>query len=88
MKYAIIVNGEDRIGIISEIASIISKNNINIYLVKQSSEKNIFKMTMYVEVEKEEDIVCLSEAFKIKENDLELRINIFKESEFGKIEFL
>jgi ACT domain-containing protein len=84
MKYVIVVKGKDRIGIIAEIMSIVSKNNINIYSVEQSVIKNIFKMITYVEVENEKSIAHVREEFKVRENDLEVKINIFTELEFEK----
>ena len=49
MKYALIIHGDDRVGLIAEIASFITKKNANIYSVEQTIDDNIFKMIMYFE---------------------------------------
>lgn len=89
MKYALIIHGEDKIGIIAEITTFIAKNNANIYSVKQTIVDNVFKMIVYFETSNNDTkIDQLSKLFKLEGEKLKLNIVIVEESEFNTIDFL
>jgi|LGOV01.1.fsa_nt_gb ACT domain-containing protein len=89
MKYALIIHGDDRVGLIAEIASFITKKNANIYSVEQTIDDNIFKMIMYFETgNNNNEINELSKLFKLEGEKLKLNIVTVEESEFNTINFL
>lgn len=89
MKYALIIHGEDKIGIIAEITTSIAKKNANIYSVKQTIVDNVFKMIVYFETSNNDTkIDQLSKLFKLEGEKLKLNIVIVEESEFNTIDFL
>ena len=89
MKYALIIHGKDRIGIIAEITSFIARNNANIYSVEQTIVDNIFKMIVYFEMSSDDnEINELSKLFKLEGEKLKINIVIIEETEFNTIDFL
>jgi ACT domain-containing protein len=80
MKKAIItVVGKDRVGIISSVADILAKRDVNILDISQTILDDMFTMMMLVDVEKStEDFTTLSASLKDcgKNIGVEIRIQL------------
>ncbi|WP_039658071.1 ACT domain-containing protein [Clostridium tyrobutyricum] len=83
MKAIITVLGHDKVGIIHEITSILSKNNINILDINQTLVKGYFTMVMLVNISKMDvDFKQLKAILDSKANEIEVSIKIQREDIF------
>ena len=85
MKSIITVVGKDRVGIISEISSLLAKKNVNILDVEQTIFDNNFSMMMHIELPKDLHFKDLKEKLKSKQDKLKLEINLYNEKIFKKM---
>lgn len=88
MRAIVTVIGEDRIGIIADVSSILSKERINIVDVSQTILGQSFTMMMQVEIQTKEQFMNLSKLFKEKEEELKLKIKIYNERIFSEMHSL
>ncbi|AGK98856.1 ACT domain-containing protein [Clostridium pasteurianum] len=83
MKSFITVIGEDKIGIIQGITSILSENKINIMDINQTLLQNYFTMIMFVDLsEMEIDAKELKEKLDIEAGKLGVSIKLQREEIF------
>lgn len=83
MKSFITVIGEDKIGIIQGITSILAENKINIMDINQTLLQNYFTMIMFVDLSKMEiDAKELKEKLDIKADKLGVSIKLQREEIF------
>lgn len=88
MRAIVTVIGEDRIGIIADVSSILSKERINIVDVSQTILGQSFTMMMQVEIQTKEQFMNLSKLFKEKEEELMLKIKVYNERIFSEMHSL
>ena len=83
MRAIVTVIGHDRVGIIAEVCTLLSKNNVNILDINQTILQEFFTMTMLVDVS-----ACaipfteLKEALAAKGGEMGLKIRIQREDIF------
>lgn len=83
MKSFITVIGEDKIGIIQGITSILTENKINIMDINQTLLQNYFTMIMFVDLSKMEiDAKELKEKLDIEADKLGVSIKLQREEIF------
>ncbi|MFT8314341.1 MAG: ACT domain-containing protein [Clostridium sp.] len=83
MKSFITVIGEDKIGIIQGITSILAENKINIMDINQTLLQNYFTMIMFVDLSKMEiDAKELKEKLDIEADKLGVSIKLQREEIF------
>lgn len=83
MRAIVTVNGYDRVGIIAEVCTLLSHNNVNILDINQTILQEFFTMTMLVDVSKSRiPFAELKEALAAKGGDMGLKIRIQSEDIF------
>lgn len=83
MKSFITVIGEDKIGIIQGITSILAENKINIMDINQTLLQNYFTMIMFVDLSKMEiDAKELKEKLDVEADKLGVSIKLQREEIF------
>lgn len=85
MKAVVTVVGEDRIGIISEISTILAQKGVNILDVEQTIFDHNFSMMMHVELKESTSFQTLKQNFKSKEEQLNLQINLYNDQIFKRM---
>lgn len=85
MRAIITVVGKDRVGIISEISSILANKKVNILDVEQTIFDNNFSMMMHIELPKKISFKTLKSKLKSKQEKLKLEINLYNEMIFKKM---
>lgn len=82
-KVIITVLGQDQVGIIARVATILAENNVNILDISQTILKDIFTMVMVCDIEKcVIDFGTLKEGLEGKGRELGLQIQIQHEDVF------
>ncbi len=83
MKAIVTVIGEDCVGIIAKISTLLMEHNVNIVDLTQNVLDNIFTMTMIVDVSKvSASFEALSSALQQKGEEMGLDIRIQREEIF------
>lgn len=83
MKSFITVLGKDKVGIIHEVTSILSENNINILDINQTLMDGYFTMIMLVDISKMNvDFKKLKDILESKANELDVSIKVQRENIF------
>lgn len=83
MKSFITVLGKDKVGIIHEVTSTLSENNINILDINQTLMDGYFTMIMLVDISKMNvDFKKLKDILESKANELDVSIKIQRENIF------
>jgi len=86
MKSFITVLGKDKVGIIHEVTSILSKNNVNILDINQTLLQGYFTMVMLVDLSKMEiDFTELKDKLQDKANEIEVSIKLQREDIFNSM---
>ncbi|MCL2438370.1 MAG: ACT domain-containing protein [Coriobacteriia bacterium] len=82
----ITVNGQDKVGIISTVSGILSKNNVNIANITQTIMQSFFTMVMMVDIsEMSTDFEALTKELEIAGEDLGVQIRIQHEAIFNSM---
>lgn len=77
MKAVITVIGQDRVGIISALSSILADAGVNILDISQTIMKEVFTMIMLVDISESADSISdLSKKLENKGNEMSLRVQI------------
>ena len=83
MRAIVTVVGKDKVGIIAEVCTLLSKNNVNILDINQTILQEFFTMTMLVDVSKSIiPFADLKAALAEKGGDMGLKIRIQSEEIF------
>lgn len=83
MRAVVTVVGHDRVGIIAEVCTLLSKRNVNILDINQTILQEFFTMTMLVDVSKcNIPFTELKDAMAAKGGDMGLKIRIQSEDIF------
>ncbi|MBQ8830294.1 MAG: ACT domain-containing protein [Oscillospiraceae bacterium] len=83
MRAIVTVVGRDRVGIIAEVCTLLSKNNVNILDINQTILQEFFTMTMLVDVSNSViSFAELKEALAAKGGEMGLKIRIQNEDIF------
>ena len=83
MRAIVTVIGHDRVGIIAEVCTLLSKNNVNILDINQTILQEFFTMTMLVDVSNSViPFTELKDALAAKGGDMGLKIRIQREDIF------
>ena len=83
MRAIVTVVGHDRVGIIAEVCTLLSKNNVNILDISQTILQEFFTMTMLVDVANcAISFTDLKAALAAKGGDMGLKIRIQREDIF------
>ena len=83
MRAIVTVVGHDKVGIIAEVCTLLSKNNVNILDINQTILQEFFTMTMLVDVSKSAiPFADLKAALAEKGGDMSLKIRIQSEEIF------
>jgi len=83
MRAIVTVVGQDKVGIIAEVCTLLSKNNVNIMDINQTILQEFFTMTMLVDVSKSIiPFADLKVALAEKGGDMGLKIRIQSEEIF------
>ena len=83
MRAIVTVVGKDKVGIIAEVCTLLSKNNVNILEINQTILQEFFTMTMLVDVSKSiVPFADLKAALAEKGGDMGLKIRIQSEEIF------
>ncbi|MBA5851011.1 ACT domain-containing protein [Clostridium sp. cel8] len=83
MKAIITVLGKDKVGIIHQVTSVLSKNNINILDINQTLINGYFTMVMLVDISKMKvDFNLLKNILKDMANKIHVSIKIQREDIF------
>ncbi len=78
------VIGQDRVGIIAEVATIMKEANVNILDISQTIMQNLFTMIMVGDMSASNvDLPTLKERFKQKGQELAVRIDVQHEDVFN-----
>lgn len=85
MKAVVTVVGKDRIGIISEVSTLLANNEVNILDVDQTIFDENFTMMMHVHLGKNTQFHEIKKILEDQQNDLNLAINIYNEKIFKKM---
>lgn len=86
MKSFITVLGKDKVGIIHEVTSILSKNNVNILDINQTLLQGYFTMVMLVDLSKMEiDFTELKDKLQNKAKEIEVSIKLQREDIFNSM---
>ncbi len=86
MKSFVTVLGNDKVGIIHEVTSILSKNNVNILDINQTLLEGYFTMVMLVDLSKMEiDFTELKEKLENKAKELEVSIKLQRSDIFNSM---
>ena len=82
----ITVNGQDRVGIISTVSGILSKNNVNIADVTQTIMQSFFTMVMMVDIsEMTTDFETLAKELDAAGAELGVQVRIQHEAIFNSM---
>jgi len=82
----ITVNGQDRVGIISTVSTILSKNNVNIADVTQTIMQSFFTMVMMVDIsEMTTDFESLAKELDLAGQELGVQVRIQHEAIFNSM---
>jgi len=80
MKAVITVIGNDSVGIIAGISTVLSENNVNIIDINQTIMGGMFTMVMMVELDKNEtDFSSLNDILVAKGTDLGVQVIVTRE---------
>lgn len=83
MRAIVTVVGKDKVGIIAEVCTLLSKNNVNILDINQTILQEFFTMTMLVDVSKSLiPFADLKAALAEKGGDMGLKVRIQSEEIF------
>jgi len=83
MRAIVTVVGHDKVGIIAEVCTLLSNNNVNILDISQTILQEFFTMTMLVDVSKSAiPFADLKAALAEKGGDMGLKIRIQSEEIF------
>lgn len=86
MKGIITIVGKDRVGIIAQISTLLSNNNVNILDINQTVMKEYFTMIMLVDLEKiKTDFVTIQQELEHKAKEINMDIKIQREDIFDKM---
>jgi len=82
-RVIITVLGQDKVGIIAGVSTVLAENNVNILDISQTILKDIFTMVMVCDIEKcQEDFGTLKEKLEAKGRELGMQIQIQHEDVF------
>lgn len=83
MKAVITVIGQDKVGIIAKVSTILTEYNVNILDINQTIMQDFFTMIMMVDLDKNTtDFSVLSKILEQAGKELELEIRIQREDIF------
>lgn len=86
MKAFVTVIGQDKIGIIHGVTTVLSENKVNILDINQTILHDFFTMVMFVELSKTEiDFSMLKDKLEIKAKELDVKIRIQHEDIFNSM---
>ena len=88
MKAVVTVVGRDRVGIISEVSTLLAEESVNIMDVSQTILGTNFTMMMHVELEDEKKFHLLMDRFREKEAHFHLKIKMYNEEIFNAMHSL
>jgi ACT domain-containing protein len=86
MKSFVTVLGKDKVGIIHEITSVLSKNEVNILDINQTLLEGYFTMVMLVDLSKMQiDFTELKEKLEDKAKEIEVSVKLQREDIFNSM---
>lgn len=85
MKAVVTVVGQDRIGIISEVSTLLANNEVNILDVDQTIFDENFTMMMHVDLGENTQFHEIKKILEDQQKELNLEINIYNEKIFKKM---
>lgn len=86
MKSFVTVLGNDKVGIIHEVTSVLSKNNVNILDINQTLLEGYFTMVMLVDLSKMQvDFIELKDKLENKAKELEVSIKLQRADIFNSM---
>lgn len=86
MKSFVTVLGNDKVGIIHEVTSVLSKNNVNILDINQTLLEGYFTMVMLVDLSKMEiDFTELKDKLENKAKEIEVSIKLQRSDIFNSM---
>lgn len=86
MKAFVTVLGKDKVGIIYEVTSVLSKNNVNILDINQTLIEDYFTMVMFVDLSKMQiDFKELKDKLETKAQEIGVSIKIQREDIFSSM---
>lgn len=86
MKSFVTVLGKDKVGIIHEITSVLSKNNVNILDINQTLLEGYFTMVMLVDLSKMQiDFTELKDKLENKAKEIEVSVKLQREDIFNSM---
>lgn len=83
MRAVVTVVGKDKVGIIAEVSSFLSKNGLNIEDISQTVLQDFFVMMMLVTVSNDTDIAKISKKLDEKGQELGVTVHIQHEDIFN-----
>ena len=84
MKAVVTVVGEDRVGIIARVSTLLCENDINILDISQTIMQNMFTMIMLVEL-KSESMAKIDERLQGLAKEMKLSIHLQNEELFSSM---
>lgn len=86
MKSFVTVLGKDKVGIIHEITSVLSKNNVNILDINQTLLEGYFTMVMLVDLSKMQiEFTELKDKLENKAKEIEVSVKLQREDIFNSM---
>lgn len=86
MKGIITIIGKDRVGIISQVSTLLANNNVNILDINQTVMREYFTMIMLVDFEQmTTDFVSLQKDLDTKAKEINMDIRMQREDIFDKM---
>ncbi|MEL7646607.1 MAG: ACT domain-containing protein [Sedimentibacter sp.] len=86
MKGIITIIGKDRVGIISQVSTLLANNNVNILDINQTVMREYFTMIMLVDFEQmTSDFVSLQKDLDTKAKEINMDIRMQREDIFDKM---
>ncbi|WML37632.1 ACT domain-containing protein [Clostridium sp. OS1-26] len=86
MKAFVSVLGKDKVGIIHEVTSVLSKNNVNILDINQTLIDDYFTMVMLVDLSKMQlEFKDLKTKFENKAAEIDVSIKVQREDIFNSM---
>lgn len=86
MKSFVTVLGNDKVGIIHEVTSVLSENNVNILDINQTLLEGYFTMVMLVDLSKMEiDFTELKDKLENKAKEIEVSIKLQRSDIFNSM---
>lgn len=86
MKSFVTVLGNDKVGIIHQVTSVLSENNVNILDINQTLLEGYFTMVMLVDLSKMEiDFTELKEKLENKAKEIEVSIKLQRSDIFNSM---